>query len=101
MPPEVVTRTVIYRGQPPWHTALVQFLRTEGVHVEWSPPDEDEPRGIGADANDVVVYLVSTGTLAAITYAVRKFRNYAAESKSKVEVEGEPDDGGFLDEPEP
>ena len=98
MAPEV-TRTIIYRGKPPWHTALVQFLKEEGVLVEWSPPTEPEERGIGADVNDVVVYLVCTGTAAAIRYAVRKFRNFGPRSKGKVEVEGEPDDGSFLDKP--
>jgi hypothetical protein len=94
-----VTRTITYRGKPPWHTALVQFLKEEGVRVEWSPPAEPEERGIGADVNDVVVSLVSTGTVAAIGYAVRRFRNFGPRSKGKVEIEGEPDDGGFLDGP--
>jgi hypothetical protein len=96
-----VTRTITYRGKPPWHTALVQFLKEEGVQVEWSQPAEPEERGIGADANDVVVSLISVGTAAAIRYAVQRFRNFGPRSKGKVEVEGEPDDGGFLDEPEP
>ena len=96
-----VTRTITYRGKPPWHTALVQFLKEEGVRVEWTPPAEPEERGIGGDVNDVVVSLVSVGTAEAIRYAVRKFRNFGPRSKGKVEVEGEPDDGGFLDEPEP
>jgi hypothetical protein len=98
--PVEVTRTITYRGKPPWHTALVQFLEEEGVRVEWSPPADAEERGIGADVNEVVVNLVSTGTAAAIAYAVRRFRNYGPRSKGKVEVEGEPDDGGFLGEPE-
>ena len=94
-----VTRTITYHGKPPWHTALVQFLEEEGVRVEWSPPVEEEPRGLGADVNDVIVSLVATGTAAAIAAAVRRFRNYGPRSKGKVEVEGElPDDGGFLDE---
>jgi hypothetical protein len=99
--PSEVTRTITYRGKPPWHTALVQFLKEEGVQVEWSPPAEPEERGIGADANDVVVSLTATGAVATIRYAVQRFRNYGPRSKGKVEVEGEPDDGGFLDEPKP
>lgn len=87
-----VTRTITYRGKPPWHTALVQFLEEEGVRVEWSPPSVEEPRGIGADVNQVVVNLISTGTVAAIALAVRKFRNYGPQSKGKVDVEGEPQD---------
>ena len=43
-----VTRTITYCGKPPWQTALVQFLKEEGVRVEWSPPAEPEERGIGA-----------------------------------------------------
>jgi hypothetical protein len=84
-----VTRTITYRGTPPWHTALVQFLENEGVRVEWTPPADEEPRGIGADVNQVVVNLISTGTVTAIAVAVRKFRNYGPRSKGKVEVEGE------------
>jgi hypothetical protein len=82
-----VTRTIIYRGAPPWHTALVQFLKEEGVRVEWSPPAEEEPRGLGADVHQVVVSLVSTGTAAAIAAAIRKFRNFGPRDKGKVEVE--------------
>jgi hypothetical protein len=96
-----ITRTIAYRGKPLWHTALVQFLKEEGVQVEWSPPAEPEERGIGADVNDVVVSLVSVGTVAAIRYAVQRFRNYGPRSKGEVEVEDEPDDGGLLDEPKP
>lgn len=36
------------------------------------PPDER--RGLGADVNDVVTSLVSTGTVVAMTAAVDKFR---------------------------
>jgi hypothetical protein len=56
-----VTRTITYRGKPPWHTALVQFLKEEGVRVEWAPPDGEEQRGLGGDVNEVIVSLVSTG----------------------------------------
>jgi hypothetical protein len=85
MPPEV-TRTITYRGKPPWHTALEQFLREEGVRVEWSPPAQPEERGIGTDANDVVVSLISVGTVAAIRYAVQRFRNFGPRSKGNVEA---------------
>jgi hypothetical protein len=93
-----VTRTITYRGEAPWCWALAYFLDQEGVQVEWSPPDGEEHRGLGADAQQVAVSLVTTGTITAIRVAVRKFRNYGPRSKGKVEVEGEPDDGGFLDE---
>jgi hypothetical protein len=85
-----VTRTIVYRGKRPWHTVLVQFLKAEGVSVAWSPPAEEEERGLGADVHEVVVSLVSTGTAAAIAAAVRRFRNYGPRDKGKVEVEGEP-----------
>jgi hypothetical protein len=96
-----VTGTITYRGKPPWHTALVQFLKEEGVQVEWSPPVEPSERWITADVNDLVVSLVATGTAAGIGYAIKRFLNYGPRSKGKVEVEGEPDDGGFLAEPKP
>jgi hypothetical protein len=89
-----VTRTITYHGSAARAGALVQMLEQEGVRVEWSPPREE--RGLGADVNEVAVYLVSTGTLAGIVAAVRKFRKWAP--RCKVKVEGEPDDGGFLDE---
>jgi hypothetical protein len=95
------TRTIVYRGKPPWHTALVQFLEEEGVHVEWSPPAEEEPRGLGADAHQVVVSLITTGTTVAIAAAVRRFRKFGPKDKGEVEVKddgGGPDDAGFLDE---
>jgi hypothetical protein len=85
-----VTRKIVYRGQPPWHTALVQFLEKEGVRVEWSPPTQEEPRGLGADAHQIVVSLTTMGTWAAIAAAVKRFRNYGPKDKGKVEVEGEP-----------
>ena len=85
-----VTRTIVYRGKPPWHTALAQFLEEEGVSVQWSPPAEEEGRGLGADVHQVVVSIVSTGTVAAITAAVRRFRKFGPRDKGKVEVEGEP-----------
>jgi hypothetical protein len=51
---------------------------------------------LGADVNEVIVSLVSTGSGVAIAAAVKSFRKWAP--RCKVEVEGEPDDGGFLDE---
>jgi hypothetical protein len=59
-------------------------------------PMTDQERGQGADASTVIVSLVATGTTVAIGPAVRKFWKWAR--RFKVDVEGEPDDGGFLDE---
>lgn len=92
-----VTRTIRFHSGPeagaPLAGMLVQFLEEEGVRVEWSRPDEEQ-RGLGADVTQVVVNLVSTGTGAAIALAVKRFRERAPQAK--VDVEGEPDDGGFL-----
>jgi hypothetical protein len=67
------------------------------VRVDWSPPEEH--RGLGADVNEVIVNLVSTGSALAIAAAVKQFRTRFP--RHKVEVEGdteddhaEPDDGG-------
>jgi hypothetical protein len=89
-----VTRTITYHGSVVRASALVEMLRQEGVQAEWPPPFE--ARGRGAFANEVAFSVVSTGTLAGIVAAVKKFRKLAPECK--VEVEGEPDDGGSLDE---
>lgn len=91
-----VTRTITYHGDAARCGALVQMLEQEGVTVQWTPPQER--RGLGADINEVVVSLVSSGTLLAITAGVRKFRERFP--RHKIEVDGEearPDDGGFLD----
>jgi hypothetical protein len=75
---------------------LAQFLRDEGVHVDWSPPSGVEHRGLGADATQVVINLVSTGPIAAIGAAVKRFRALVPHGKVEVEGEGESVDGGFL-----
>jgi hypothetical protein len=93
-----VTRTIRYHAGPdagaPLAGTLAQFLRDEGVHVDWTPPSGVQHRGLGADATQVVINLVSTGTVA-IGAAVERFR--ALVPRGKVEIEGEPD-GGLLDE---
>ena len=56
-----VTRNITYRGEPPWHRALVQFLEEEGARVEWSPSAEEEQRGLGVqDRPHVSTNVVST-----------------------------------------
>lgn len=93
-----VTRTIRFHAGPdagaPLAGMLAQFLRDEGVHVDWTPPSGVEHRGLGADATQVVINLISTGTIVAIGAAVKRFR--ALVPHGKVEVEGEPDNGGFL-----
>lgn len=69
------------------------MLHEEGVGVESTPPREY--RSLGPDLNELAVSLTTTGTLAAIGLAVKKFRDWAP--RAKVEIEGEdeaPDDGG-------
>lgn len=78
-------------------SALVQMLREQGVHVDWTPPREQ--RDLAGMAEEVAVNLVSTGTLVAIGAAVKRFRQRFPKIKLKVEGEDDgPDDGGFLDE---
>lgn len=75
------------------------LLKDEGVQVDWSPPAaRDEDRGLAADATQVVIDVVSTGTVAAIAKAARRFRKYCERlpHDARIEVDGEPDDGGFL-----
>jgi hypothetical protein len=88
-----VTRKITYHGDTARVGALVQMLERQGVRVDWSPPEER--RGLGADANEVIVNLVSTGSVVAIAAAVKQFRTRFP--RHKIEVEGEPDYGGFLD----
>lgn len=80
-----VTRTIVYRGGAARVAMLAQMLRSEGVQVEYTPPEEQ--RGIGGDLNEVVVNLVSTGTVVAIGAAVKKFRERVPRAKVKVEGE--------------
>jgi hypothetical protein len=76
----------------------VQFLEEEGVRVEWTPPAEEEPRGLGADVHQVIVSLITPGRLPRSLRRVRRFRNYGPKDKGKVEVEGEPP--GEVDDPD-
>jgi hypothetical protein len=82
---DVVTRKITYQGSAARASALVQMLEREGVRVEWMPLREE--RSFGADANAVLVNLISTGTIVAIAAGVRRFRKWAP--RCKVEVEGE------------
>jgi hypothetical protein len=88
-----MTKTIKYRGDPARASGLVQMLEHQGVQVSWSPPREQ--RGLGADINEVLVSLVSTGSAVGIGTAVKQFRQRFP--KATVKIDGEPDDGGFLD----
>ena len=87
-----VTRSIQYTGDPARAGMLVQMLQDEGVSVEWTPPHER--RGPGQDAVDVIVQMTAAGGIYAINAAVTKFR--ARVKHAQADVEGEPDDGGFL-----
>jgi hypothetical protein len=90
-----VTRKITYHGDTARVGALVQMLEQQGVQVDWTPPQEH--RGLGADVNEVIVNLVSTGSVVAIAAAVKQFRARFPRHKIEVEGEAEPDDSGFLD----
>jgi hypothetical protein len=98
------TRTIRY-----WPTAeasatlarmLADYLVKEGVHVEWTPPSDDEERnlaedigsGVASGVGSGVLLMVIKGEVRRITEALRKFRTVAPQAKFDVE----PDDGGFL-----
>jgi hypothetical protein len=93
-----VTRTIRFDGGTVPDGELVLMLMEEGVRVE-SPPREPDAWDIGysADIQATVSAIVATGSVAAISTAVSRFRKRFPTAK--VEVEGDdagPDDGGFM-----
>jgi hypothetical protein len=87
-----VTRKITYEGDDVRASMLAQMLEEEGVRVEWTRPGREESRGLGTEVTMVVVQMVGTGGVAAITAAVNKFRNRVKHAK--VTVEGEDCDEG-------
>jgi len=85
-----VTRTIKYQGNTARVGALAHMFEQQGVRVGWTPPREQ--RGLGADVNEVIVNLVSTGSVVAITAAGKRFRERFPHHK--VDVEGEEHDDG-------
>jgi hypothetical protein len=81
------------RGRPGARFRPLQMLEQQGVEVNWTPPPEE--RGLATDVTAVVINLVSTGSAVGIAAAVKQFRQRFPKAAAKVE--GEPDDGGFLD----
>ncbi len=78
------TRTITYRGGAFAVPLLVKMLRDEGVRVE-SP---QERRDLASMAQDYVVELLATGTIAAMKLAVDKFRQRAGgQGTAKIEDE--------------
>ena len=68
------TRRVTYRGNPAFASMLVQMLQQESVTVRWERPFEQ--RGMGEMAQEVIVQMVATGSVTAISAAVAKFRKH-------------------------
>lgn len=95
-----VTRTLVYHGDAARIGARAQMLREADVQVEYEPPPEE--RDLAGMAQEVVVNVVSTGTLVAIAAAVKRFR--ARFPRHRVDADpdvnelaaDEPDDAGFL-----
>ena len=81
------TKTITYRGGPGEAHILVRMLRAEGVQVDWEPPEER--RDLGGAFQDYVVELLATGTVAAISHAVGKFRRLG---RGAVEIQDEDKD---------
>ena len=88
-----VTLTIRYHGNAARAGALVQALESEGVRVDWTPPEEQ--RGLGADATAVALSLVASGAYDAIKAAVAKMR----ERMPRAEIVIEDDPGGEDAEP--
>jgi len=66
---------------------LVQFLREEGVRVQWDPPDERRGIEWANDAQQVVAMLIATGTAAAVKAAVERFRQRYKKASVMVEAD--------------
>jgi hypothetical protein len=73
----------------------VAFLERQGVTVELEPPDVIGRRSLGADAAEVVVLLVASGTYDAIKAGIKGFRERSKHGT--IKVDGEPDNGGLFD----
>jgi hypothetical protein len=93
-----VIRTIRYQGNAKRLMTLLDMLKAEGVRVEMEPPEGYSSLG-ALDLNEVVVSLISAGSLAGITAGVDKFRKRFRRHKAEIlpaDV-GQPDDGVFLD----
>lgn len=81
-------RKITYRG--PAAYASMQMLKEDGATVEWEPPKEE--RGLGEMAQEVVVTLVASGTLAGIKAALERFQQ-RTEGRFDVTDEDDGNDG--------
>lgn len=87
---EELTKKITYRGGATEPHRLVSLLRAQGVTVEWDPPEER--RDAAGAFQDYVVELLATGTVAAISYAVGKFRERARGTVQVVDDDRADDD---------
>lgn len=84
-----VTRTIRFEGNPSIASALVQFLKEEGVSVKWTPLDES--RGLADDAVTVALSLLASGAYDGMKAAVRKFLQMFPHAKADIEEETVPE----------
>jgi hypothetical protein len=94
VPPVTETRRITYQGSAALVRALVQALEAEGitVRVQRGGRPTMEQRDTRTIIEQVVAILVAAGGIAGIKAGVGKFRTNFP--RAKVEIEGEPDDGG-------
>jgi hypothetical protein len=95
---DAVTSKIRYDGDLMSMRMMARCLQAEGlqVTVEWS----QERRDVGAA---IVAVLAVTGSVdgaidlaGRIRDAIKKYRERNPGAGDKIEVDGEPDDGGFL-----
>lgn len=79
-------RALTYRGHAAIVSALVQMLEERDVQVEWERPEER--RGAAGAAEQVIVGIVTYGSIEAIKAAVAEFRRRFGD-QPEVNVEGD------------
>jgi hypothetical protein len=85
------TRRVTYRGNPEGAPMLARMFEQEGVRVKWKRPQE-QPDMAGM-AQEVIVNMVTSGSLLAIRVALDKFRKHMhATAEATIEDDGQDDD---------
>jgi hypothetical protein len=88
------TTTLTYEGPPAQVSALAQFLREEGLTVDYEAPEEG--RDLTTLTGDIVVGVVVSGTSAALLAGIRKatkrlrswFPNVKVEGKHRADDDG-------------
>jgi len=77
----------IWSDAGPRDSVLVQFLREEGVRVQWQPPDELRGVEWASDIQQVVSMLIATGTAAAVKTAIDRFRQRYKDAHVSAEID--------------